>query len=105
MTPTKIRLFLGEQDGKTYELPDDAAWLYCPDPFDVDNPPPLIWVLPVLSERAVTRLHGREPKGMRTRLATCAYRFADDYTDIDGEVLELHYERDVSADEKRFADL
>lgn len=95
----KIRLFCGEQDGKTYDLPDDLQELHCPDDvFDVDDPPLYIWVVPVLAERELAGRRGRARKEARERLTTCAYRFIDDETDGDGELLELHYERAVNAD-------
>jgi hypothetical protein len=98
MSTIKIRLFLGEQDGAVYELPKDARRLDAPTDLDYADPPLHIWTLTVLGERELAEYDGREPAGRREQLTTCAYRYSDDTTDIDGEVLELHYERDVSAD-------
>lgn len=94
----KIRLFFGEQDGKTFDLPDDLQDLFCLDVFEPDNPPIYIWVVPVLAERELAGCRGKARREMHKRHTTCAYRFTDGTADADGEVLELHYERDVKAD-------
>lgn len=91
-TTIKVKLMFGEQDGKSFPMPAD---------WDVGDPPLHTWVLTALGERELDEYHreGRKvPSGRREQLRTCAYRFADDDTDADGEVVALYYERDVDAD-------
>lgn len=88
-TKIKVKLVSGEKDGDSFDMPAD--W----DPYE---PPLHTWVVTALGEWELADCKGAEPDGLREQLTTCAYRFADDVVDDDGEVLALVYERDVSAD-------
>lgn len=91
-----VKLWAGEQDGMSFEMPRD---------WDSWKPPLHTWVLTILGERELAS-HVVEPNGLRDRLTTCAYRFVDFVIEHEtNETIELHYERDPSADITPGADL
>lgn len=95
-----IRLWLGEQDGKSYTLPDDIDQIRTDDAFDINDPPLHIWVITAAGERELSHYKAeriKEPEGLHEHFMRCAYRL-NDLVDSDGELMELHYERDVYAD-------
>jgi|GEM_PF-5824870 hypothetical protein len=92
----RVRLSRGEQDGMQFTLPAD---------WDVMEPPLHTWVLPVQAERRLAE-YVQEPPGLREKLTTCAYKYADYDVDPEtDEIVVLHYERDESADLVPGADL
>jgi hypothetical protein len=85
--PTVV-LVLGEKDGQEFPMPEQ---------WNAFAPPPHCWVLPAAAEaeiREARTFHRKVP----SYAGTCAYRYCEPNYAATGVIVELVYERDVTAD-------